>query len=404
MSNVFQQIIDAVKQVFGESDSPHPMVLEQQAHFVYDEASEAHDEKSYQEAIQLYTEALKLTPNDLQVRKNRSLAYGAVPDFDSALADINYVLKNTPHDLHALLIRGNLYEGAKQYKNAIADLTYVIDVPKDIDKSGAYFIRAVCAGHVDLPLAIHDYTYLIELNGEYDLHMLYRRRGKVYEKLGDLKLALQDYESSIQKNPDYVLGYGACAAIYRQKKKFDKALTAINKQIELEPQKASHFTSRASLYFATKKFTESIADYHHALTLDPSLTGIHNMLAFAYPHLGNLDKAMEHAIIVIEQSSPRPEHFDTRAQVYWLIGDYDKALADFETATRLDNKGLYLAGQAVTTLKMDDTAKAIELWHDAIKLDETLADPTVFDEEYHYTPKYVQAIRELAEKAELASD
>ena len=59
--------------------------------------------KNYKKAIELYTESLKLKPNDTKSLYRRGRAYEELKDFDNAVSDFNKVLSLDKDDVNATL-------------------------------------------------------------------------------------------------------------------------------------------------------------------------------------------------------------------------------------------------------------------------------------------------------------
>ena len=407
MDNWFEQLRKAFADSLKENlrtlmpSRPHNEIMP-----LWDDGLSLFNEEKYEEAIAVFSKVLKLDPDNIQSLQQRIKCYMAIKKFEQALIDVDKIMYLNGHSSGRVNLRGLIYWHLNMYHNAMADFTYLIDIGYLKEGLLTHRNRASCAFHIDKTLAIHDYTYLIEMEKDVaERKKDHLNRGYVYFTLGDFNSALGDFMSAIEIDNTYTMAYRFSIEVYIHQNNYNKALDAINKCLEIEPNTAEYVALKGKILTLLKQFEAGEIEYHRALELDSSDYVAHNNLAFFhYSHTNRLSEALYHATIAIERSTPIPAFFDTRAQVYWLMGDYDKALADFDMTIRLNNKGLYLAGKSITTLAMGDTVKAIELWCEAIRLDETLADPSVFDEEHHYAPLYVQAIRELAEKAKLSSD
>jgi tetratricopeptide (TPR) repeat protein len=77
--------------------------------------------QSFQEAIQDYTEALKIKGNDARIYEQRAAVEMKMADYDKALADYSEAIKLKPNEVRYYLYRGYIYEVKEDLKNSLAD-------------------------------------------------------------------------------------------------------------------------------------------------------------------------------------------------------------------------------------------------------------------------------------------
>jgi tetratricopeptide (TPR) repeat protein len=83
-------------------------------------------EQKYQDAINEYTEALKLTPQDVRIYEQRAAVEMKINDYDKALADYSEVIKLKPNEARYYNYRAYIYELKNDSKNALADTEKVL--------------------------------------------------------------------------------------------------------------------------------------------------------------------------------------------------------------------------------------------------------------------------------------
>ena len=91
--------------------------------------------------------------------------------------------------------------------------------------------------------------------------------------------------------------------------------------------------------------------------------------------------------------------WDTRGHIYFLMGDYDQALADYEEAYRLSQRtkrSPALAGQAVVQYVLGNHDKARDLWAQVIAEKEEYRDLSEFYYEFAPAEQFMDIIREIA--------
>src|SRR5881275_1809145 len=77
--------------------------------------------QQFQDAIQDYGEAIKLTPQDVRVYEQRAAVEMKIQDYDKALTDYSEVIKLKPNEVRYLNYRAYIYELKNDIKNSLAD-------------------------------------------------------------------------------------------------------------------------------------------------------------------------------------------------------------------------------------------------------------------------------------------
>lgn len=88
-------------------------------------------QQQYQKAIDDYSAALDVTPDDLGIYERRAYAELKLGDYDSALGDYNELIKRKPNDVRYLLYRSYIYEVKTNPAAAIADCDKVLQMQHD---------------------------------------------------------------------------------------------------------------------------------------------------------------------------------------------------------------------------------------------------------------------------------
>ena len=82
----------------------------------------------FQEAIQDYTEAIKIKPNDPRIYEQRAAVEMKMYDYDKALADYSELIKLKPNDVRYLNYRAYIYETKDEAQNAMAETEKVLKI------------------------------------------------------------------------------------------------------------------------------------------------------------------------------------------------------------------------------------------------------------------------------------
>jgi tetratricopeptide (TPR) repeat protein len=82
--------------------------------------------QQFQDAISDYSEAAKLTPQDVRIYEQRAAVEMKIQDYDKALADYSEVIKLKPNEARYYNYRAYIYELRNDLKNSMADTEKVL--------------------------------------------------------------------------------------------------------------------------------------------------------------------------------------------------------------------------------------------------------------------------------------
>jgi tetratricopeptide (TPR) repeat protein len=145
---------------------------------------------------------------------------------------------------------------------------------------------------------------------------------------GTTPRALEYYNQAVerdQRNPDLFNDRGSTFSVLGD---LDKALADFDKAISLKSDYALGHANRAWVLAAKNKHEEAVAEYDMAIKLDPSVPERFNDRGYFLLRTGQYDRAIAKPGFSMA--------LENRGWAYWLKGDLDKALADFDEAVRLN--------------------------------------------------------------------
>jgi tetratricopeptide (TPR) repeat protein len=302
---------------------------------------EEYEKGNYQEAIENFTRAIESRPDDAFLYNNRGLAayYGA--------------------------------KKAKEYKKAISDYSKAIELKPDYavayhNRGLAYFKRGGWTNTGPFDKAISDFTKAIELKPDYSdayynrglshTHFLhYYNKPFTEEVIGRFNKATADFNKVLDLDPDYVLAYAGLGNAYYRHGEWDKATEYYNKALAREDLILNKvggkgleevYHSRARNYNQFQRtFHDAVSDYKKELELNPKSLDALGHIAMISVISGDYKEGLEtcnkaiHLIEPREKSGEGAYIYSYRGQCYYGLGEYDKAIPDFQKAISLKKSG-----------------------------------------------------------------
>jgi tetratricopeptide (TPR) repeat protein len=203
----------------------------------------------YDYAIEYFTAALRITPDNASTLHNRGVAY-----LDRGIRDRG--IPNKAIIDYAVYFEGDAHDERTDFDRAIEDFSAALGLsPEDTDT-----------------LSI---------------------RGFTYQLMGNYEKAIVDYDALIQIRPDDLKTLCALGAVYYCKGDYDRAIEYTTTAFEVNPNDCFPLYLRGIAYAKTGDLTQAIADFTAALLIKPDFTGALFSRAYSYFFNDNYEKAME---------------------------------------------------------------------------------------------------------------
>src|SRR5207253_2141141 len=93
--------------------------------------------QQFQEAVQDFTEALKIKSNDPRIYEQRAAAEMKVYDYDKALADYSEIIKLKPNEVRYYNYRAYIYETKEDIQNSMVDVEKVLKLDPNNQEANA---------------------------------------------------------------------------------------------------------------------------------------------------------------------------------------------------------------------------------------------------------------------------
>jgi tetratricopeptide (TPR) repeat protein len=270
------------------------------AYAYFNRANAYHELKQYDLALADYDKAIALDPTDDYAYYNRGVAYENVKRYDLAMADYDKAIILNPNNLYAYNSRGIVYARTKQYNLALADYDKAIA----IDPNNAYAYNNRGNAYFELnqyqqAVADYDKSIAIDPNNA----SAYNNRGEAERALGQYDLAIADYDKAITLGSNTAHVFNSRGMAYAKLKQYQEAIDNYDKAIELEPDNVFAYYNRSAANYNFKKYEAAITDYDKIIVLDPSRIDVYFYKGIALTYLNRPQEAIDVLHIYIQYSN-----------------------------------------------------------------------------------------------------
>jgi len=261
-------------------------------------------EDDYEQALLAYKKALRSDSGSWEIHFRLAIDLLRANKFKEAEEELNKVVKLRPYHERARYLLALVYSYLSQNNKAIKEFDFLLKKP------------------------------LLELNEEevrYTLLQLYVKNNLLDEALEQCRLILE-------KSPDDSLAQFYVGYIYSEQKKIKEAIEAFITAIEKNPDNALALNSLSYLYAEEGiNLDDAQKLVEKALKLEPTNGAYLDTLGWVYFKKGQLKEAeryLSNASIFMEDS----EIYDHLGQVYYEMGEFEKAKTNWQKALKLEPK------------------------------------------------------------------
>ncbi len=314
-------------------------------------------------AVKDYTEALKYTPEDMDIYRDRAQIYfeqekydladqdyrkmisidqgdvvGYVglgrnaherKDYDAAIKQYNYVVKLAPDYPDVYRFRSYTYAELKKYNEAIDDAikSCSLDVTWDafnqiVELSDSAFVQTATKLNVQ---KIRDSKV-----GVWPLLL-----GYIYERTDKYAEAIPYFKENFALSPT-----GAVASrlsnCYDELGNYTKALDYCEQAISLDSTEIGYIFNKANLLDELGRTAEAIKVMDKCVEANPEVEASYFRRSQLKYYTGDIDGAVEDLTICVALNPELEPAYLTRGKFYLQKGDREKARQDFEKAIEID--------------------------------------------------------------------
>ncbi|ALL70138.1 TPR repeat precursor (plasmid) [Paraburkholderia caribensis MBA4] len=293
----------------------------------------------YDAAIDDYSRAIGIDPDDAIALMNRGYARLHKEQFELAIADFTRSVQLNPRLSVTYTGRAFAYRNTKQYVAALADYDSA-EATEPLPPNDQVERGIVLAELHRFSEAIERYNTVLTQNPNNYRALIYR--AFAFEKQNQVDLAIRDYTTALVVSSDRELTHRMRGIAFDKAGRYDEAIADFSEAIRMTPQSARPYVLRARTYRHARQYAQAFEDLATAQRLDPVNLDVYWDRAELWEQAGNFAEAIDDYTRIIRIHPLEVDAWMFRADNLTIVGRYDDALSDFDTAQRLDPTSPYL--------------------------------------------------------------
>ena len=216
---------------------------------------------------------------------------------------------------------GIVNEYAKDYPKAIEYYKKAMELYPSAYDANRIYVCYEAMGNYAQALEYIDYAIEMDSSDVDDI----QRRAEALFYLGRMEECLQTIDRYVEETPDFFGGYATRGFFKRCNNDLVGAIEDFSMAIALKPEIAYLYTKRGEAYMLQGNEEAAKGDYLKVIELD-TVPNRESTAMYAYQVLGELDKAREFMLRLIDEDPDYEGNYYDAACLYARMGDKEKAL------------------------------------------------------------------------------
>ncbi len=191
-----------------------------------------------------------------------------------------------------------------------------------------------------------------------NLALIYSNRAIQKEQMGKYEEALADHAEAIRIDPAYSAGYMHRGNMYARRGDYERAIADHSEAIRLEPKDADAYYNRGFTFSHKSDHERAVADYTIGIGLNANHARLWGQRCWSRAVVGKqLPEALDDCNKANALAPKIPQIFGYRGFVYLKLGQFDKAIADYDVALTMTSNpknAEWLFGRGTAKLKKGD--------------------------------------------------
>ena len=303
-------------------------------------------------AINYLTKAIKTEPTNSEWIERRGYFYMLSKQYDLALEDFQKAMDKKPGIVSSYILTAEVYNRQEKYQEALNLYKYANSLA---ERAYIYAYMAATENKLHNYEQAADYiinAFHLEQFQDDAIDLFDIKNQQLLDEL------LPRIQVQVTKNPNAIEWKYYLLAIYNEKKQYEDAIQVAQaiKKLDSDP----YFDGIISdIYQDFGDFEMALQYALAAYESDTTDTDYQYDLISVYTELNRLDDALQIANMMVNQNPDKVGSYATRADIYFNMQDYAKAIEDYNTAIALQSSNNYLRfKRGYSYLLSNDTTKS----------------------------------------------
>jgi len=299
------------------------------------------EEGRMDKAIYHYSEALRINPYHPKALNKLGISLASQGKMDEAIKHYSKALELDPGHLEAHINLGNaLIDQQGVTATAISHLNEALRLdPKSVKAYNSLGIALIQVGKIDEAIAHLQKALQID-PGLTDTHV---NLGGALTSLGKIEEAIVHFRKALQIKPDLPEVHINLGVALANTGKIEEAVAHFRKALQLDPDNAEALYNLNNTLATLKEIDREISNIQTELIIAPDDPKLHYHLGIMYQAKGQWDKAQDCYTKALSLQPDFPEALYGLAKLYIIRKKYEKALSLYQKMTALlpDNPAVY---------------------------------------------------------------
>jgi len=201
-------------------------------------------------------------------------------------------------------------------------------------------------------------------------HVDWVNKGNSLRKQYKYDEAIKAFEKAIELKPDYEVAWYYKGIAYSEANKADESIESFDHAIKLKPNDAYNYNGKGNVYFNIKKYDYALEAYNKAIELIPDNSIFWKNKADALTKLEKYDDAIVACDKSIELDPNYASAWNSKGIVQIELDKYEDAIQSIENAIKLDPKReIFWDNKADALRNLNKFEEALLAYDKAIQLD-----------------------------------
>lgn len=287
---------------------------------------------NFQEAIDIYSNAIEVAPNYAMGYMKRAVVHRAKGEELLAEKDYTRAMSLNPYSEYIYDWRAKLKMLASDYIIFPGNRSNYFRIEEGLTQ--------IYDGYIDTHFGIEDYSAFLN-NSDYfnkvsDLEFRnFLISGMDALASGSYDNALSAFQNSIEINDEFAASYDLRGLALAGEGRIDEAIESFDTAIILNKSQPTSYYNRAMMYRITGKYKNSLDDLNAAISLDEKNKFFYFARAIVHTELGEYESALLDYDKILEIDSAFVDAYVYRGLTNILTGDILSAMSDINGALEL---------------------------------------------------------------------